>query len=100
MNPFGISEASYLLIIQAFQRYPGITTVTVFGSRAKGTHHSGSDIDLAIAGPGASPEAALNLAAEINERLAVPYKVDIVDYVSITVPALREHIDRVGKPFF
>jgi uncharacterized protein len=40
------------------------------------------------------------MANKANEELPIPYQVDIIDYSSIDNPALKEHIDRVGKLFY
>ena len=98
-NPFGVSDKSYKLLLETFNKYPQIENVIIFGSRAKGNYKRGSDIDLAIKGKNCSAELALDLNAYINEELPTPYMVDIVDYNSLGHKDLKEHIDRVGKPF-
>ncbi|MCD6346314.1 MAG: nucleotidyltransferase domain-containing protein, partial [Bacteroidales bacterium] len=60
----------------------------------------GSDIDLALVGNDLSPKIALEIAAILNEKLPIPYHVDVLHYDSITNPELKNHIDRVGKSFF
>jgi len=55
---------------------------------------------LAIKGKNCSASLALDIKAFINEELAVPYMVDIIDYNSLTHTELKEHIDRAGKVFY
>lgn len=98
-NPFGVSDKSYQLLLETFNKYPQIEDVIVFGSRAKGNYKRGSDIDLVIKGKNCSEELALQLKAYINEELPTPYMVDIVDYNSLDQKELKEHIDRVDIPF-
>ncbi|MEW5845474.1 MAG: nucleotidyltransferase domain-containing protein [Bacteroidota bacterium] len=50
METFGISEKSYLLIIDVLKSYPEVEAAIIFGSRAKGNYKNGSDIDLALIG--------------------------------------------------
>ena len=96
MNTYGVTPESFRLIMESFSKYPQIREVVLFGSRAKGTYKTGSDIDLAIKGDRPLPDVALNLQAWLNEELPIPYKVDVVDYHSLSRQNLIEHIDRVG----
>jgi len=78
--------------------YPDVQQVVLFGSRAKGTAHPASDIDLALWGI----EDALRLealAAELDE-LPLPFKFDVTSYSAITNPSLCAHIDRVGRVLY
>ena len=99
-NPFGISEKSYMLLIEALTKYTQIEEVIVFGSRAKGNYKKGSDIDLAIKGKNCTARLALDLGAFINEELPIPYMVDVIDYNSLQHRELKEHIDRAGIVFY
>lgn len=100
MSSFGITEKSYTLLLELFTRQPEVEEAWLFGSRAKGTHKKGSDVDLAIKGSACNPGLALTMANKANEELPIPYQVDIIDYCSIDNPALKEHIDRVGLLFY
>lgn len=52
MNPprHGLSDATLLRITETLARFPAVERAVLFGSRAKGTHKLGSDIDLALYG--------------------------------------------------
>ena len=67
------------------------------GSRAKGTHKFGSDIDLAIMSAGVSDKTIRNIKAEIEES-SLPYFVDITNFTTLNHKELAEHIQRVGVP--
>lgn len=82
-----------------FARYPMVGEVRLYGSRAKGSHRSGSDIDLAIMGNGVSDLELLRIASDIDE-LPLPYKVDLALFRQIDNPELIEHIRRIGKVFY
>ena len=100
MNQFGIADKSYHLLLDTFSKYPEVEQVVLFGSRAKGNYKKGSDIDLSIKGKNCKLETALNISAIINERLPIPYHVDVINYATLHHKELKEHIDRVGILFF
>jgi len=97
---FGISDKSYQVILEALQSFPEIEEAKVFGSRALGNYQKGSDIDLAIYGCKVSEKTALNLSALLNERLNIPYEIDVVAPAYLTNNSLNEHILRVGKSIY
>ncbi|MBK9192694.1 MAG: nucleotidyltransferase domain-containing protein [Crocinitomicaceae bacterium] len=99
MNSFGISEQSLLLIFNVLRTNQKIKQAVIFGSRAKGNYKSGSDIDLALKGD-LNQKDITDLTVELNERLPIPYKVDLVLYDSDLHTELKEHIDRVGVEFW
>jgi len=100
METFGISEKSYLLIIDVLKSFPEVEAAIIFGSRAKGNYKNGSDIDLALIGESLNSKTILDIAGILNEGIPIPYHVDVVNYHSISTPELKEHIDRVGKEFY
>ena len=69
----------------------GIEKIILFGSRAKGTHQKGSDVDLAIDGDAKKAHYLL------NEETNLPYFFDVLNLSKITNKNLKEHIKRVGK---
>jgi len=79
----------------AIKTNPKVQEIILFGSRAKGTEHNGSDIDLAIKGADISFKELCGIKVKIDE-LNLPYSVDIIDYNSISNTELKSHIDRVG----
>ena len=96
----GLTESDIALIVDAARRFPGIRQVVLFGSRAKGTHKPGSDVDLAIKGDTLDYDAPIRLAGILNEELSLPYFFDVVHYEAIAEQQLTEHIDRVGIVLF
>ena len=48
MLKFGLSQNNIDRLAGIFSKYPAVEHVDIFGSRAKGTFRSGSDIDLAV----------------------------------------------------
>ena len=98
-HAFGLTTSVISSINSVFARYPQVGEVRLYGSRAKGSYRSGSDIDLAIMGPGVSDLDLLHIASDIDE-LPLPYKVDLSLFRQIDNPALIEHIQRVGRVFY
>lgn len=99
---FGLSARTLHRLREALRRFPQVHRAVVYGSRAKGNHKPGSDIDLALyAVPGQTLGLnEVNLIAEAIEQLMLPYMVDLSAFDLIDNPALREHIERVGRVLY
>ena len=93
----GISAEHSDQILALFKALPEKTQILLFGSRAKGNFREGSDIDIAVKG-GSFGLDERNLILLKYDELNLPWKLDIVVYSLITDSALKEHIDRIGKP--
>ena len=94
---FGLPPFTYQTLVAELARYPQIERVVVFGSRAKGTHRPGSDIDLALLGPHLTPDDEAQLYGWLDD-LDLPWFFDVVRYDHLTdAPDLRAHIRRVGQ---
>jgi predicted nucleotidyltransferase len=96
---FGLSEEVINLLRSVFAPVDKIEKVVVFGSRAKGNYHPGSDIDLAVFAADFTHNDFVDLQLKIDD-LTLLYHVDCIDYATIANAALREHIDRVGQPLY
>jgi uncharacterized protein len=97
---YGIAERSFCLIVSALRARPEIERAMIFGSRAMGTAKHGSDIDIAIEGANVTRHLADELSLELNERLPIPYYVDVVAYNTTDHPGLREHIATHGHELY
>lgn len=95
-KPYGLTEPDMAQIIAAIRSFDEIAAVVLFGSRAKGNHKPGSDVDLAIKGDRVTHRTVAQLADCLNEELPLPYFFDIVHYDTLQNQPLVEHIDRVG----
>ncbi|MBO5059037.1 MAG: nucleotidyltransferase domain-containing protein [Prevotella sp.] len=96
---YGLSDTTINDLRNVFGKFPNIKKVVIFGSRAKGNYHEGSDIDLAAIGDGISRELLSDVYMRI-EDLGLLYKVDILDYNKYKDTPIGEHIKRVAKPFY
>ncbi len=96
---YGLSHQTLKCIRDAFEKYPQISQVLIYGSRAKGNFQQGSDIDLTFKGQGITIETLLKIENDLDDLL-LPYKFDLSIYDKITDQDVIEHINRVGKNFF
>ena len=96
---FGLTEETVNKIKGVFAQYPQVTEVILYGSRAKGTHHNGSDIDLALKGKGLGL-ALVNRISDDLDDLLLPYTLDLSVFKQISNPDLVDHIHRVGVAFY
>ena len=78
-----------------FAKYAVISTVKIYGSRAKGNYKNQSDIDLVILDKDVSRFIVSKILLDFDDS-DVPYLIDLQCYDTIKNQALKEHIDRVG----
>lgn len=96
---YGLLQSDIKKIVSIFENNERIAEVILFGSRAKGNFHNGSDIDIALKGKNLKLNDVLNASIEIDE-LMLPYKFDIIIYNKINENKLIDHINRVGISLF
>jgi predicted nucleotidyltransferase len=96
---YGLTEDAIARINAVFAACPEIERVVLYGSRAKGTHRNGSDIDLTIEGDAVSPSQLLRIENALDDLL-LPYKMDISLLRRIDNPDVLAHIRRVGLVFY
>lgn len=91
----GIPAEASTRLLQRLGRCPRINAVWLYGSRAMGREHPGSDIDLCLDGPELSHNDRLQLMAEIDDLL-LPWSIDLA--LSSELPDdLAAHVSRVGR---
>lgn len=83
---FSLTPAQFRLVDTILQRFlPANTHVWVFGSRANGKNRKFSDLDLLLDQQGvALPEAVLLALREAFDESPLPYKVDLVDWNTLS----------------
>jgi predicted nucleotidyltransferase len=99
MQNFGLPDKTLATIRHILAECPAVEKAILYGSRAKGNHRPGSDIDLTLIGD----RLDLNILGELSARLdesPIPYQVDLSLWSRIDNAKLREHIDRVGVVFY
>ena len=70
---YGLTERDLAHILSALRQFPQIEQALIFGSRAKGTCKTGSDVDLAIKGKAITYQDVTRLSDLLNERFPLPY---------------------------
>ena len=98
MNAPALTPRELGLVNGVFRRHPEVSSVKLFGSRAKRTNSPSSDVDLAVWGDVDSIRSE-SIAAELDE-LPLPYHFEVQSFGLIKFQALREHIERVGIPVY
>lgn len=99
MDRFGLPEKMITQIHTVLADYPAIERVTIYGSRAKGNHKPGSDIDLTLIGPQITEAEVLALENRLDDLL-LPYTFDVSRFDSLQNAQLIDHIKRVGQDFY
>ena len=99
MMKFGLTDNDFHAIVETLQKFPHVEKASIFGSRALGTHHAGSDIDLAVFGKSITHNNLLEIRIAL-EDLELLNKIDLVHFESLTNPDFVEHIKRVGINLF
>ena len=95
----GLPSPAVEKIHAVFSRFPAIEKAVLYGSRAKGTYKTGSDIDLTLYGD-ALTTAGLGAIVEELDDLLLPYQIDLSIFAQIVHAKLREHIKRIGMVFY
>lgn len=96
---FGLSETTINKINDVLASYSSIEQAILYGSRAKGSFRTGSDIDLTLKGDGLNFSTVQKIETDLDD-LFLPYKIDLSIFTDITNPDLVDHINRVGVVFY
>ena len=80
-------------IIRIIKKYLPDCTIYLFGSRARGKHHPGSDIDLALDNEEKIKRHLIGDILEELEETSIPFKIDLVDIKSVS-ESMREQIEK------
>lgn len=99
MKPLALRDQDLAVLRRTFQRFPWVSEVRVFGSRATGQARRASDIDLAISAPDASAHEWLELTEALDEAPII-YEVDVVRPERTQNPRLLEKIAREGVAIY
>ncbi len=95
----GLTDGAMAEIQALLAKFPDVERAVLYGSRAKGNHRPGSDIDLTLIGAGLTSKILGQIQAELEDGY-LPYSFDISLLNQITQPDLIEHIRRVGVVFY
>lgn len=95
----GIPERTLAQIGSVLAQFPGVEEAILFGSRAKGTHRLGSDIDLALSGVGLDWQTLGRIEFAFDD-LPTPYCFSLAIRDERLDPEVEAHIQRVGIPIY
>lgn len=97
---YGLKCSDIESICAVFNRYPQVARALLYGSRAKGNHKNGSDIDLTLEGDATLKLDVLYRISDELDDLLLPYTIDLSILANISDPELLDHIHRLGKVFY
>ena len=88
--PIDVTPQEWRIIEAILKKHVPFREVWAFGSRAKGTAHQGSDLDLVVF---ADPQHALAVyqLAQAFEESFLPFRVDVLVWGSLTT-AMQDNI--------
>lgn len=92
-----LPQADIEAIQDVLASFPSVKLAKVFGSRAKGTHQKGSDVDIAIELQPFSNDELIQICQVLEEQTLLPYFFDVVDVNHLSNKELKDHIARVGQ---
>jgi uncharacterized protein len=96
----GLSDSTVNAIKDVFSRHPEVRKALLYGSRAKGRHKPGSDIDLTLVGDeGLDLNRLFGIMDELDDLL-LPYSIDLSLHRDIEDPDVLAHIQRVGTELY
>lgn len=91
---YGLRDELICEITELARKYD-LTSVTLFGSRARGDYRDRSDIDLAVSGGDFN-----RFALDVDEETSTLLMFDIVNLDGAVQPELLESIRREGKQLY
>ena len=91
---YGLRDELIREIVELAKKYD-LTSVTLFGSRARGDYRERSDIDLAVSGGDFN-----RFVLDVDEETSTLLMFDIVNLDGAVQPELLENIRREGKQLY
>ena len=99
MTAFGIPADALEKICKVLAGCPAVQSASIYGSRARGTARSSSDIDIALVGATLSHEHQAALTNALDDLL-LPWKTDLCIVSKIEDEALLANIRQDGKVIY
>jgi predicted nucleotidyltransferase len=99
MTNHGLANKTVAQITSVLTAFSQVEQALLFGSRAKGTHKPGSDIDLALVGADLDWQTVGRISGALDD-LPVPYRFSVIMFNQRTDSEVAAHIRRVGIPLF
>jgi len=96
---FGLSERALNSLRAYFAGVLEVEQVILYGSRARGDHHKGSDIDFMLIGSSITPRLLSKMDMEIDDLL-LPWFIQITDRKEIRDALFLEVVEKEGVVFW
>jgi predicted nucleotidyltransferase len=96
---YGLSERALNSLRNYFAGVPEVEQVILYGSRARGDHHKGSDIDFMLIGSGITPRLLSKMDMEIDDLL-LPWFIQITDRKEVRDASFLEVVEKEGVVFW
>ncbi len=96
---YGLLPQEAAQINQVLAIHANVEKALLYGSRAKGNYHPGSDIDLTLCGEGLTLADQFEIENELDDLL-LPYNIDVSIFRKIENSDLIDHINRIGRLFY
>ena len=96
---YGLKQETIDAINGVFASYSQVKEVILYGSRAKGNYHNGSDIDLTMVGDELDLNTRYRIENDLDDLL-LPYKIDLSIRHHIENSDLLDLIQRIGLTFY
>ena len=96
---FGLNDIELQALCSVLASMPEVEEAIIYGSRARGTNHIASDIDITLKGNELTYLQLALLDAKIDD-LYLPYFVDLSLFSMLKNPDLLKSIDREGKVLY
>ena len=97
---FGLKDSDIQFMQALFVEEPTIEQAWVFGSRAKGNHQAGSDVDIALIGTELTRQTVARIHAILEEESPIPYFFDVVHWNKMSNEKVKTEIQRTAQPLY
>ena len=95
---YGLKDATWDAINDVLLQFLQVEQVLLYGSRATGRFHAGSDIDLALVGD-IDLTTLLNIDVALDDLL-LPYKIDTVVVERVSDEGFKARVLATGIPIY
>jgi uncharacterized protein len=96
LNKYGLRDIDMVFMENLFENQPKIEKVTLFESRAMGTHKLASDVDLALMGSLDFTDI-LHIKYILENEAPALLVFDLLHYNTLINQELKKEIDQKGK---
>lgn len=89
---FGLRDTDIQYMHDLFRQHPEIDEVWIYGSRARGTHRPGSDVDLALVGPDVTFGIVVHIHFVLEEDSPMPFFFDVTHWNTVRDEKFKEKV--------